>query len=91
METLALVQAIEVLMIWFVVAQVFRLVLDILALWRQSDREKDIEILLLRQQLRILERKQAQPPPDFALGEAESGGADRTAQSRNRRWTRTAA
>ena len=49
-------------MFWFRVAQVFTLVLDILAVWRQSECEKDIEILLLRQQLRILERKQAQPP-----------------------------
>jgi putative transposase len=49
-------------MVWFVVAQVFTLVLDILALWRQSEHEKDIEILLLRQQLRIVERKQAHPP-----------------------------
>src|SRR5437868_1128026 len=45
----------------FVVAQVFALVLDVLALLRQSEREKDIEILLLRQQLRIVERKQSRP------------------------------
>ena len=32
--------------------------LDILTLRRQSEHEKDIEILLLRQQLRIVERKQ---------------------------------
>ncbi len=49
-------------MLWFVVAQVFTLMLDVLALYRQSEREKDLEILLLRQQLRIVERKQTQPP-----------------------------
>ena len=45
-------------MVWFVVAQLFTLMLDILTLHRQSEHEKDIEILLLRQQLRIVERKQ---------------------------------
>jgi hypothetical protein len=39
-------------MVWFVLVHVFTLVLDILALGKQSEREKDIEILLLRQQLR---------------------------------------
>ena len=62
MDTLTMAHPIEVPMFWFRVAQVFTLVLDILAVWRQSECEKDIEILLLRQQLRILERKQAQPP-----------------------------
>ncbi|MEP7285344.1 MAG: hypothetical protein ABI947_06215 [Chloroflexota bacterium] len=46
-------------MLWFVLAQVFTLGLDILAVLRQTDHEKDLEILLLRQQLRIVERKQA--------------------------------
>src|SRR5450432_776530 len=45
-------------MAWFVVAQLFTLMLDVLTLRRQSEHEKDIEILLLRQQLRIVERKQ---------------------------------
>jgi putative transposase len=48
-------------MLWFVLTQVFMLVLDVLALRRQSEREKDLEILLLRQQLRIVERKQRRP------------------------------
>ncbi len=47
-------------MFWFVVAQVFGFVLDLVALRGHSDREKDLEILLLRQQLRIVERKQVQ-------------------------------
>ena len=45
-------------MAWFVLAQLFTLMLDILTLRRQSEHEKDVEILLLRQQLRIVERKQ---------------------------------
>src|SRR5438874_11385594 len=48
-------------MVWFVLAQVFTLVLEMLTLRGQSEREKDIEILLLRQQLRIVERKQSRP------------------------------
>jgi len=47
-------------MFWFVVAQVFNLVLDIVVLRGQANHEKDLEILLLRQQLRIVERKQIQ-------------------------------
>jgi transposase InsO family protein len=49
-------------MLWFAVAQVFTLMLDVFALRRQSQHEKDLEILLLRQQLRIVERKQTRPP-----------------------------
>ena len=41
-------------MFWFVVAQIFSFVLDVVDLRAQSDREKDLEILLLRQQLRIV-------------------------------------
>jgi putative transposase len=43
-----------------VLAEIFTVLLDLVMLHRQSDREKDIEILLLRQQLRIVERKQQQ-------------------------------
>ncbi len=48
-------------MLWFVVAQVFTLMLDVFAPHRQSEHEKDLTILLLRQQLEIMERKQSQP------------------------------
>jgi hypothetical protein len=48
-------------MVWFVLAEIFTLLLDVLALRGQSEHEKDIEILLLRQQLRIVERKQRRP------------------------------
>lgn len=44
-------------MVWFVIAFVFSALLDLFDLGRQSDREKDLEILILRHQLDILERK----------------------------------
>lgn len=49
-------------MIWSMLAQFCRLGLDILCVFRQSDREQATEVLLLRQQLRIVERKQRRPP-----------------------------
>ncbi len=45
-------------MVWFVLAEIFTVLLDVFMLHGQSEREKDLEILLLRQQLRIVERKQ---------------------------------
>lgn len=49
-------------MIFFFLAQVMALLLDLISLLGQSDHDKDIEILLLRQQLRILQRKHAHLP-----------------------------
>ncbi|MDQ5850550.1 MAG: integrase catalytic region, partial [Chloroflexota bacterium] len=49
-------------MIFFLVAHVFSILVDLIGLSRQTDRDKDVEILLLRQQLRILQRKQAHAP-----------------------------
>lgn len=43
-------------MIWFVLLQLFSTVLEGLWLGRQSAREKDLEILLLRRQLAIANR-----------------------------------
>jgi len=48
-------------MVWSVFALVFSTLLDLFALRRLSEREKDLEILILRHQLDILERKQTQP------------------------------
>ena len=45
-------------MIFILLAYVFSLLLDLIWLGRQTHHAKDIEILLLRQQLRILQRKQ---------------------------------
>lgn len=44
-------------MIWFLVMQVFSTLLEWTRLGRQTDQAKDLEILLLRHQLGILERK----------------------------------
>jgi hypothetical protein len=41
---------------------VWQFVLDLFAVMRMTDDEKDLEILLLRQQLRIVERKQERGP-----------------------------
>jgi hypothetical protein len=48
-------------MVWFVMMQVFSTLLEWVRLGRQSDQEKDLEILLLRRQLAIVERKMEQP------------------------------
>lgn len=45
-------------MVWWLVLQVFTTLLEIAQLGRQSASEKDLEILLLRRQLAIYERKQ---------------------------------
>jgi putative transposase len=46
---------------WFILAQVFSVLIAIVSLGRLSEREKGLEILALRQQLAILKRKQDQP------------------------------
>ncbi len=40
----------------------FSLLLDLIWVARRGDQDKDVEIVLLRQQLRILQRKQPRPP-----------------------------
>ena len=45
-------------MSWFAVMQIFSVLLEWVRLGRRSEPEKDLEILLLRHQLAILERKQ---------------------------------
>ena len=49
-------------MIWSILAQLFWLCLDIVGVFTQSERQQAVEVILLRQQLRILERKQRRPP-----------------------------
>ncbi len=49
-------------MIFFVLQHFLSFLLDLSTVARRSDRDKDIEILLLRQQLRILQRKQSHSP-----------------------------
>lgn len=48
-------------MVWFVFIQVFSILLEWLSLGRKTEQEKDLEILLLRRQLVILERKLDKP------------------------------
>ncbi len=49
-------------MLFFFLAQAFSLLLDLIWLGRRGEHDKELEILLLRQQLRILQRKQRRPP-----------------------------
>ena len=46
-------------MIWFMLMRSFSTLLQIVLLGRQSTRDKDLEILLMRRQLAILERQHA--------------------------------
>ena len=48
-------------MIWFLILQFFSMMLTLLRLGRTSETDKDLEILILRQQLGILQRKQDKP------------------------------
>jgi hypothetical protein len=49
-------------MVFRIVLFIWEFVLDLVAVSRLTDGEKDLEILLLRQQLRIVERKQDRGP-----------------------------
>ena len=49
-------------MVYYVVAHLFAMLLDLLRIARLSEQQKDLELLLLRQQLRIVHRKQHRPP-----------------------------
>ena len=46
-------------MVWFVLLHLLRFVVDLLTTTRRTDRDKDVEILLLRHQLRLLRRERA--------------------------------
>ncbi len=46
-------------MVWWMILQVFTTILEIAQLGRKTESEKELEILLLRRQLAIYERKQA--------------------------------
>ena len=48
-------------MIWFLVLQFFSMMLTLLRLGRTSETDKDLEILILRQQLGIVQRRQEKP------------------------------
>ena len=48
-------------MVWSFLAHIFRILVAIISIRRLSDQEKDLEILVLRQQLAILQRKSNKP------------------------------
>jgi len=48
-------------MAWFILSQIFSTLLTLLRLGRTSDKDKDLEILILRQQLNILKRQLDKP------------------------------
>jgi hypothetical protein len=48
-------------MVWFVITLIFSTILDIITISRQPTLEKDLEILVLRQQISILHRKLNSP------------------------------
>ncbi len=45
-------------MVWFIITHIFSTLLELIGIGRLSDQEKDLEILILRHQLDILERRQ---------------------------------
>ena len=46
---------------WFILKHIFSTILSIINTTRLSNQEKDLEILILRQQLSILQRKHNSP------------------------------
>ena len=48
-------------MIWFIITHIISTLLEWIRIGRLSDQEKDLEILILRHQLDILERKHKKP------------------------------
>ena len=49
-------------MVWFLLLHLVGLVVDLVTVTRSAERDKDLEILLLRHQLRVLQRQSPQPP-----------------------------
>jgi hypothetical protein len=48
--------------VWFGLFRLVSAVVDLISVWRLSGHEKDLEIVLLRQQLGILQRTRHRPP-----------------------------
>ncbi len=49
-------------MVWSILLHLLGFIVDLLTATHRADQDKDVEILLLRHQLRILQRKQPHPP-----------------------------
>ena len=58
-------------MFYLVLSQIVALLFDLFAVVRRTDQQKDLEILILRQQLRILQRHQ---PKTLRLSQWEQMG-----------------
>jgi hypothetical protein len=50
-------------MVWHIVMHLFSALVDWFRIGRRNDHEKDLEVLILRQQLGIAERKLRKPVP----------------------------
>ena len=48
-------------MVWFLISQIFSTLISLVQIGRMSDTDKDLEIMVLRYQLGIAERKMQQP------------------------------
>ncbi len=48
-------------MIWFLVSQIFYTLISLIQIGRMSESDKDLEIMVLRYQLGISERKMQKP------------------------------
>ena len=49
-------------MVWLLLLHLIDVVVDLVTVTRSPERDKDLEILLLRHQLRLLQRQRPQPP-----------------------------
>jgi hypothetical protein len=50
-------------MVWFLVSQIFSTLISLVQIGRMSETDKDLEIMVLRYQLGIAERKMQKPVP----------------------------
>ena len=58
---------------WFLIGKLFSVLISLVRLGRLSETEKDLEILLLRQQISILLRNHDQPVQRHAYRETDPG------------------
>ena len=55
-------------MVWFFLLHLVMFLVDLVTVTRRIDRDKDVEILLLRHQLRLLQRERPRPGPASRAG-----------------------
>ena len=49
-------------MVWFILLHLISIGVDLLTATRRTDQDKDLQILVLQHQLRLLQRERPQPP-----------------------------